>query len=206
MHCGDRRGAATVFDEPESTDGLAIGGVWAGSSKEGMASPPDETTEQALERVRKRCWIQLRRPPRKLACTFCSKAFESAEGDAEQQERDRGCSVEWLEHVGRHLVAMSGGSPTSPSEEKCEAEAKKGHRRKKSGSKGSSSDISVDMKKADGVTEPPWESDELLLTWLVQEGLVEQRVGGGWVLVDRGVASEAAMCRREERDAKGDVE
>ena len=216
MHCGDRRGSASVFDE-----GSFIG----------------ETTEQALERVRRRCWIQLRKAPRKLACCFCNKSFESQDAsntDADQ-ERERGCAVDWLEHVGRHLVALTGTSTTCPSNAtptKAEdsTEKIKGHRRKRSnGSNGSKSsmDVSTDTQNSDShnkdfdpssFTEPPWADDQLLLTWLIEEGLVEEsnnKNNSRWTLVDRGVASEAAMTRRQsnenadvkmEQDAEGELE
>lgn len=199
-----------------------------------------ETTEQALERVRRRCWIQLRKPPRHLACCFCAKTFESKEGqktDADQ-ERERGCAVDWLEHVGRHLVAMAsapvnGSATTSPikPEDGTEENKAKGHRRKRSGGSGSSKTsidaaiaevTGIDEKKPvdpSSFTEPPWAEDELLLKWLIEECLVEEsttKEANGktkWTLVERGIASEAAMTRRQsndhedaERDADGDTE
>lgn len=214
MHCGDRRGSASVFDE-----GSCLG----------------ETTEQALERVRRRCWIQLRKPPRRLACCFCAKAFESKEGSTKDadQERERGCAVDWLEHVGRHLVALTSsttsGSPTVHTPVKVEEPVDdnnnnnaKGHRRKRSGGSNaskSSADAALSEQKKPSHTdlqsfsEPPWADDELLLSWLIEEGLVEESNGKGpnkWTLVDRGIASEAAMTRRhggeEDADIGGDGE
>ena len=175
----------------------------------------NETTEQALERVRKRCWIQLRKPPQKLTCCFCAKIFESKPTPTGEQERERGCAVDWLEHVGRHLVALTGGTPISASgsmkaEDACEGD-KKGHRRKKSGSGASKSSVDAALKDDSEreFTEPPWAEDTLLLEWLIDEGLVEQsniRKEMKWVLVDRGIASEAAMTRRSEKDAMGDLD
>ena len=209
MHCGDRRGSASVFDQ----------GSYVG-----------ETTEQALERVRRRCWIQLRKPPHHLACCFCAKSFESKEGASKEidQERERGCAVDWLEHVGRHLVALTGstsGSPTANTPVKVEDAnddtKAKGHRRKRSGESTTSRTSTdagandVDDRKsahadAQSFSEPPWVDDGLLLSWLVEEGLVEEANGKGpnkWTLVDRGIASEAAMTRRHgEEEREGEAE
>ncbi|KAL9051386.1 MAG: hypothetical protein Q9162_006040 [Coniocarpon cinnabarinum] len=217
MHCGDRRGAATVFDSPESvaqdaTPLPTTSSTDATNTKraELMTGPPAETQDAALDRVRRRCWIQLRNPPRTLACAFCSKMFEShaLPQSSQEQERDRGCAVEWLEHVGRHLVAMTSSSPsTSPTTTNASPE-KKGHKRRKSGSK-SDGEISVQSDAAAGFTEPPWERDGMLLDWLVEEGLVERGENGDWIIVERGLASEAAIARKEERgerDAEGDLE
>ena len=148
------------------------------------------------------------------------------------QERERGCAVDWLEHVGRHLVALSAGPATGTPADSSPAKSEnvKGHRRKRSnGSNTSKSSIEAAIAEVTGepmiksslntqtITEPPWASDQLLLQWLIEEGLVERNQNQGinekcqWILVDRGVASEAAMVRRasgedEERDAEGEME
>ncbi|OAX79775.1 hypothetical protein ACJ72_05902 [Emergomyces africanus] len=64
---------------------------WASANGDCASKEEQEAFDKSLEKVRKRCWIERRKGPRRSVCTFCSREFSGAY-----------CWDDRMEHVGKH--------------------------------------------------------------------------------------------------------
>lgn len=168
MHCGAKgKGkGGSVFDcIDDNGAGASDANAGADTDKKTLKATQTKKTppqtllqtqsdlDTAIAKTRLRCWMSLRSGPSELGCAFCGQVFR---GVAK-------CTEEWLEHVGRHLGRGGGGGGIG-SEVRDDAEEDKDGDEKEEGC--------VD-----------WEKDVMLRDWMVGEGLLEARAGGGFALV-----------------------
>ncbi|EDN04623.1 C2H2 finger domain-containing protein [Histoplasma capsulatum] len=64
---------------------------WASSNGVSPKKPDQDAFDKSLEDVRKRCWIERRKPPRQSMCNFCCREFSGSY-----------CWDDRMEHVGKH--------------------------------------------------------------------------------------------------------
>ncbi|OJD13660.1 hypothetical protein AJ78_05896 [Emergomyces pasteurianus Ep9510] len=64
---------------------------WASSNGDRPSKQEQDTFDKSLEKVRKRCWIERRKAPRRSVCNFCSREFSGTY-----------CWDDRMEHVGKH--------------------------------------------------------------------------------------------------------
>ncbi|KAL2367904.1 hypothetical protein RJ035_000582 [Blastomyces gilchristii] len=64
---------------------------WASSNRVSPSKQEQDAFDKSLEKVRKRCWIERRKAPRRSICTFCGREFSGTY-----------CWDDRMEHVGKH--------------------------------------------------------------------------------------------------------
>ncbi|PGH33977.1 hypothetical protein GX50_03214 [[Emmonsia] crescens] len=64
---------------------------WASSNGDPPSKQEQDAFDKTLDKVRKRCWIERRKAPRRSVCNFCRREFSGAY-----------CWDDRMEHVGKH--------------------------------------------------------------------------------------------------------
>ncbi|PGH05929.1 hypothetical protein GX51_02710 [Blastomyces parvus] len=64
---------------------------WASSNRVSPSKQEQDAFDKSLEKVRRRCWVERRKAPRRSVCNFCGREFSGTY-----------CWDDRMEHVGKH--------------------------------------------------------------------------------------------------------